>query len=59
MTGAELAISDAGRHLYASNRSGTGGAASAGPGDDSVTVLEMKDYLPDVAGVYSGRLVKR
>jgi 6-phosphogluconolactonase (cycloisomerase 2 family) len=55
MTGAELAISDSGRHLYASNRSGTGGAASAGPGDDSVSVLELKDYLPEVAGVYSTR----
>ncbi|MFF2317800.1 lactonase family protein [Arthrobacter sp. NPDC058097] len=57
MTGAEISIHPSGRHVYSSNRSGTGGASTAGPGDDSVTVLELgrKDYLPTVAGVYSTR----
>lgn len=55
MTGAELAISESGKYLYASNRSGTGGASTAGPGHDSVTVLALKDYLPEVTDVYSTR----
>jgi 6-phosphogluconolactonase len=55
MTGAEIAIHESGRHLYASNRSGTGGAATAGPGEDTVTVLSLdgKDHLPEVSDVYS------
>ena len=55
MTGAEIAIHHSGRHLYASNRSGTGGAATAGPGEDTVTVLSLdgRNYLPAVSDVYS------
>ena len=55
MTGAEISINSSGRYLYSSNRSGTGGATTAGPGTDTVTVLELdrRNYLPSVAGVHS------
>jgi 6-phosphogluconolactonase len=55
MTGAGIVIHPSGRHLYVSNRSGSGDASTAGPGEDSVTVLSLdrKDYLPKIVGIYS------
>lgn len=41
MIEAQITIADFKRYLYDSNRSGIAGAATAGPGHDSVTVLKL------------------
>lgn len=49
MTGAEIAITTDGEHLFVSNRSGTGGADTAGPGNDSVTVMKLdREGIPEI-----------
>lgn len=58
MTGAEIPVAASGKRVYASNRSGTGGRSTAGPGDDSLAVLTLDNAgipIPDDSQVYSTR----